>query len=86
MAITSKEINLTQLTDELGGRGLIADFNDPQKKLILAAEGSSVTEQELDSAIAAHVAINEEAQKLAAKKAIAQSIGLSLDDLATLLG
>jgi len=86
MAITSKEINLTQLTNELGGRGLIADFNDPQKKLILAAEGSSVTEQELESAIAAHVAVDVEAEKLAAKKAIAQSIGLSLDDLATLLG
>ena len=38
MAITSKEINLTQLSKELGGTGLIADFNDSKKKLILPAK------------------------------------------------
>lgn len=86
MAITSKEINLSQLTNELGGKGLIADFNDSAKKVILPAEGSDITESELEAAIAAHIAVDEEAAKLAAKKAIAQKVGLSLDDLATLLG
>jgi hypothetical protein len=31
MAITSKEINLYQLDQELGGKGLIADLNDDKK-------------------------------------------------------
>ena len=56
MAITSKEINLEQLDQELGGQGLCADFNDPKKKIIIAAENSSVTEDEIKNAIAAHIA------------------------------
>ena len=56
MAITSKEINLEQLDKELGGLGLCANFNDPKKKLIVPAENSTVTEDELKNAIDAHVA------------------------------
>jgi ribonuclease I len=56
MAITSKEINLEQLDQELGGQGLCADFNDPKKKIIIAAENSTVTEDEIKNAIAAHIA------------------------------
>jgi hypothetical protein len=56
MAITSKEINLEQLDQELGGQGLCADFNDPKKKLIVPADNSTVTEDQLNAAIAAHVA------------------------------
>jgi ribonuclease I len=56
MAITSKEINLEQLDQELGGQGLCADFNDPKKKIITAAEGSTVTEDEIKNAIAEHIA------------------------------
>ena len=56
MATTSKEINLDQLDKELGSQGLCADFNDPKKKVIIPAEGSTVTEDELKEAIAAHVA------------------------------
>jgi hypothetical protein len=56
MAITSKEINLFQLDQELGGQGLCADFNDPNKKLIVTAENSTVTEEELNAAIEAHIA------------------------------
>jgi hypothetical protein len=62
MAITSKEINLTQLDQELGGQGLIADFNDPKKKLILPADNSTITENELKAAIAIHVAQPDEFQ------------------------
>ena len=54
MAITSKKINLSQLDQELGGHGLIADFNDDKKKLILPAEGSEITEEELKNAIELH--------------------------------
>jgi hypothetical protein len=56
MATTSKEINLQQLDQELGGQGLCADFNDPKKKLIVPADNSTVTEDDLKAAIAAHVA------------------------------
>jgi hypothetical protein len=53
---TSKEINLEQLDMELCYQGLVADFNDLNNKIIGIAEGSTVTEAELNTAIAAHVA------------------------------
>jgi hypothetical protein len=56
MAITSKNINLFQLDQELGGQGLNGDFNDARKKIITVADNSTVTEAELEAAIAAHVA------------------------------
>jgi hypothetical protein len=56
MAITSKEINLDQLDQELGGQGLCADFNDPKKKVIVVADNSKITEAELEAAIKAHSA------------------------------
>jgi hypothetical protein len=56
MVITSKKINLRQLDQELGGHGLIADFNDDKKKIIGAAENSPVTDDEIKAAIANHVA------------------------------
>ena len=56
MAITNKKINLWQLDQELGGKGLIADFNDDKKKIILPAESSDVTEEQLQVAIEAHIA------------------------------
>ena len=56
MATTSKEINLSQLDQELGGQGLCGDFNDTKKKVIVQAENSTVTDAELDAAIKAHVA------------------------------
>ena len=54
--ITSKEINLSQLDQELSGHGLCADFNDPKKKIITVADNSPITEDELKTAIANHVA------------------------------
>lgn len=56
MAITSKEINLVQLDQELGGQGLCADFNDPNNKIIIPSDNSTVTEAELETAIEAHIA------------------------------
>lgn len=82
MAITSKAINLSQLDSELGSKGLIADLNDANKKLILPAEGSDVTEKQLEAAIAAHVAQSTDGSiedKLA-------SVGLSVTDLKAALG
>ena len=62
MAITSKEINLVQLDQELGGQGLCADFNDPNNKIIKPADNSTVTEAQLEAAIAAHIAGPTEAE------------------------
>jgi len=82
MAITSKNINLLQLDNELGGKGLIADFNDDKKKLILPSENSDVTESELEAAIAAHVAKSSE---LSIEDKLANA-GLSIADLKAALG
>lgn len=71
MAITSKEINLWQLDQELGGQGLVADFNDPNNKLIKPADNSTITEEELEAAIEAHIAVTEE-ETLAAEEAAKQ--------------
>ena len=86
MAITSKEINLGQLSTELGNKGLIADFNDPKKKLILPADGVELTEDELKDAIAAHVAIDENAERNAKRQAVLDRLGLTAEELKILLG
>ena len=83
MAITNKEINLSQLDKELGGKGLNGDFNDPNKKLILPTENSDVTEEELEAAIAAHIALPEPEPTVADKLA---SVGLSIEELKEALG
>jgi hypothetical protein len=86
MAITSKEINLEQLDKELGSKGLIADFNDSKKKVILPAENSNVTEDELKAAINAHVAFDAKAKSEADKAALLARLGLTEDELKTILG
>lgn len=86
MAITGKEINLGQLSKELGNKGLIADFNDPKKKVILPAEGVEITDDELKDAIAAHVAIDDIKQNEIKRQAILDRIGLTADELKTILG
>ena len=83
MAVTSKEINLSQLDKELGSQGLIADFNDPDKKLIKPADNSTVTEAELKDAIDAHIALPDPEPTVEEKLA---SVGLNLGDLKTALG
>jgi hypothetical protein len=89
MAITSKKINLSQLDAELGSHGLIADFNDEANKIILPADGSSVTEDQLDKAIKAHVAgPSDEEIRLANKEsgmAKLRELGLTTDQLNALL-
>lgn len=86
MAITSKEINLAQLSKELGNKGLIADFNDPKKKLILAAEGVNLNDDELKNAIAAHVAVDEKAEREIQRQAILDRLGITADEAKLILG
>lgn len=90
MAITSKEINLTQLDQELGGQGLCGDFNDPKKKVVVPAENSTVTEDELKTAIAAHVAQPDELQvrQLNREQGLAKlkELGFTDDQISALIG
>ena len=83
MAITSKEINLAQLDKELGSKGLNGDFNNPAQKLILPAENSDVTEEQLEAAIDAHIALQEPEPTIDEKLA---SVGLSIEELKAALG
>jgi hypothetical protein len=83
MAITSKEINLVQLDNELGGKGLVADLSDATKKLIKPADDSDVTEAQLEAGIAAHIAVTDPEPTVADKLA---SVGLSVTDLKAALG
>jgi len=83
MAITSKEINLAQLDEELGSKGLIGNFNDETNKLILPAEGSDVTDAQLEAAIANHIAIDPNAAKESAKAKLI-ALGLGVQDLTAL--
>ena len=85
MATTSKEINLSQLSRELGDKGLIADFNNLQEKLILPADGVELTEIELETAIAAHIAIDEEAIRATAKAALLSQLGITEEQAKLLL-
>jgi len=90
MAITSKNINPSQLDKELGNQGLIWDFNDPKKKFIKAVETSTVTEDELEAAIAAHIAgpTEEEVRILNRKQGLAKlkELGFTDDQIKALLG
>lgn len=74
---TGKEINLIQLDQELGGKGLCIDKNDPLAKVITTADDSNVTQSQLEAAIEAHVAVFTPptvAEKLAAA-------GLTIEEL-----
>jgi hypothetical protein len=88
MAITSKEINLSQLTRELGGKSLIANFEDPNNKLILPADGVTLTEKELYDAIEAHVAgpTEDEIKAVAQASAIEKlsALGLTTEEITAL--
>ena len=89
MATTSKEINLYQLDQELGGQGLCVDFNDPKNKIIQPADNSTVTEKELEAAIAIHIArpTEEEIKVLNRQQGIAKlkELGFTDDQITALL-
>jgi hypothetical protein len=89
MAITSKEINLFQLDQELGGQGLIANFENPQNKIIKPADNSTITESELEAAIATHIAqpTEEEIKVLNRQEGIVKlkELGFTDDQITALL-
>jgi hypothetical protein len=90
MAITSKKINLSQLDQELGAYGLCGDFNDPEKKVIIPSENSTLTEAELEAGIAAHVAQPDEMEirQLNREQGLSKlkELGFTDDQISALLG
>lgn len=86
MAITSKKINLAQLDKELGNKGLVGDFTDPNNKIISPADNSDISERELELAIDKHNAIDEIAIKLASRQAVLDRLGLTEEEARLLLG
>lgn len=90
MVTTSKNINLYQLDQELGGQGLIADFNDPSNKIIKPADNSTLTESELEAAIAVHIAEPTDAEiiQLNRQEGIAKlkELGFTDNQITALLG
>jgi hypothetical protein len=87
MAITNKEINLAQLSQELGGKGLIGDFNNKNAKIILPADDVDLSEADLETAIKNHIAIDTLAEAKAAKIAATQkleALGFTAQDLTAL--
>jgi len=87
MITTNKNINLDQLNRELGNQGLIADFNDPNNKIIGVADNSTVTDEQLAEAIKVHIAIDDDlvlAQAKAAAAAKLAALGLTVEDLQAL--
>ena len=81
---TSKDINLSQLDAELGGFGLCADENDPAAKIVMVANESSVTQDDLAAAVDAHVA-GPDADTRTVDQKLEQS-GLTLAELSDALG
>lgn len=90
MAITSKKINYEQLDTELGSYGLCWNSSDPKKIVIIPAENSPVTEEELNSAIATHIAGPTQAEitQLSREQGLAKlkELGFTDDQISALLG
>jgi hypothetical protein len=95
MAILSVEVDLYKLDQALGGKGLVADFNDPKKKIILPADGSDVTDEqivEMAKSLEAEVIADRKAKELADKQkdakrsALLERLGITADEAALLLG
>ena len=85
MAITSKEINLSQLTEELGNKALVMTFTDPNEKTITIPEDVELSEKDLEAAILAHIARDDNAIKSSAREAILSRLGLTESELKLLI-
>ncbi len=89
MATTSKKINFLQLNQELNNIGLSWDDNDPDNKIITLPDNSTVSEAELEAAIAAHIAgpTQQEIRMLNRQEGIAKlkELGFTDDQITALL-
>lgn len=86
MIKTTKKINLNQLDKELGSFGLDADWTDEEETIIKVSDESPITDEQLKSAIDVHIPIDDKAKAKAEKAAILDRLGLTEDELKTILG
>lgn len=85
MIKVSKKINLEQLDKELNGLGLNASLDENREIIEVGlAENNSATEEELVSAIEAHVANAE--KEPTEKERILSRLGLTEEEAKVLLG
>ena len=86
--LVNKKINLSQLDQELNGKGLNCRYNENKKIIeVTLANNNNATEAELADAIDAHIAIDEanaKAQAKAAAESKLAALGLTTDDLRAL--
>ena len=87
MIKVTKKINLAQLDQELNGLGLVADL-DENKKIIFVglAENNNATEEQLQAAIDAHIAVDENETREAQRQAILDRLGITSEEAKILLG
>jgi hypothetical protein len=80
MIKVNKKINLAQLDNELNGLGLIATLDeDKQIVEVGLADNNTATEAQLNTAIDAHIAIDEIAARATQKAALLERLGISED-------
>jgi len=80
----TKEIDLAQLDAELGGHGLCGSDTE-----IVSVEGSPVTQEQLLSAVKAHVYVDADAVKVAARESAMSklaALGLSVSEVEAIVG
>jgi hypothetical protein len=83
----NKKINLWQLDQELNGKGLNATLNENKEIIeVTLADNNDATEAQLESAIAAHIAIDEAEAKATQKAALLERLGITEDEARLLLG
>lgn len=85
MAITGKEINLAQLSEELGNKALTMTYEDESQKTIMPADGVELSEKDLQAAIAVHVARDDNAARLAARQDLLSRLGITEEEAKLLL-
>ena len=89
MITTSKKINLEQLDNELGAQGLEMTFGDSDKKIIKPADNSTLTKDQLEAGIDAHIAqpTAQEMIELNRKQGLAKlkELGFTDDQITALL-
>ena len=83
----NKKINLSQLDQELNGKGLNGTLDENNEIIeVTLADNNDATEAQLKAAIAAHIAIDEAKIRAAEKQALLDRLGITADEAKLLLG
>ena len=84
--LVNKKINLFQLDQELNGKGLNASHDENGDIIeVTLSDNNDATETQLEAAIAAHIAIDEVAEKAQAKAQLLAQLGITEEQAKLLL-